>query len=279
MWGRKDGLDGFDGEMEEARTRLIRRDEAEKACISRLVERLGRRPRGTTRIELVLDASGSVGQEVMDLLCDRGLPMILGQIRENAASCALQAIVRVTVFSDDVRELISWTPVEDALEAVGLLRERARGVTRLDLALEDAIDAMVRMKRAEDEARQRGALKGGRKGSVIMVLTDGRITDDGGRGIEVPRVLSERISELQRERAMQFLAIGVGESDPRQLSDIAPATREGGRQVAHALHYAGKDGDLDWTAVCRFIAEGSSGPTRGFTEEAVVSHSDFELVF
>lgn len=258
-------------------TRVLRTS-PEQVCAMRLAERLGSRARHTTRINVSLDASPSMGQQVVDQLLSEGVKKILTQIKENSDRLMLQAVVRVTAFSTGVRELVPWSPVEDALERLEYREEPVWGVTRLDCALEDAIEAVTRMKLAEDEARAQGRLRGARKGSVVMVLTDGYNTDDRGNDTPFPPELAARILRLQEGYAMEFLAIGVGESDERQLASIAPPAVRRGEKVAHALHYTGDEDDLDWDAVCHLIAEGSSSSRHEFRREDVVVHSGFEVV-
>lgn len=258
---------------------LIMGDGVEGSCVRELVRRLGRRRRGITIINLVIDVSGSMGQEVIDLLFPSGITKILRQIIENSNRLMLQAVVRVCVFSTEVREVIPWMPAEGALELAEGLSERSFGITRLDLALEDGMESVGAMRRAIDEARARGTLMGVRKGSVLLVLTDGLITDDAGHQVAFPEELASRIARTQERRQMSFLAIGVGESDASQLAAMAPPTERDGRRVSHAIKYAGDPDELDWETVCYFIAEGSSSSEKEFRDEAVVNHGGFELVF
>lgn len=251
----------------------------EESCVQALLERLGRRRRDVTIVDIAIDVSGSVGQEVVDQLFPGGIKGVLAQVARNSSRLVMQTVVRVTVFSTEVREVIGWMPVEDALERVDSLSASSFGITRLDRAFDDAISAVTSMKLAVDEARARGELASRRRGSVVLVLTDGCITDDAGHAIPFPSELAERISGLQEERKMSFLAIGVGDSEPEQLAAMAPPSVVKGEPVSHALHYTGDPEDLDWRVVCHFIAEGSSGDRQEFSKEAVMDYEGFELVF
>lgn len=255
-------------------------NETEALCVKGLVQRLGRRRRGITIINLLIDVSGSMGQEAIDLLFPSGITKVLGQIIKNANLLMLQAVVRVCVFSTEVREVIPWMCAEDALEIAEGLSERSFGITRLDLAVEDGMGSVGAMKLAIDEARARGTLMGVRKGSVMLVFTDGRITDDSGHRVPFPETLAKRVAKAQEERQMSFVAVGVGDSDAAQLAAMAPPSMRGGRRISHAIKYVGDPDALDWETVCAFIAEGSSNPEGEFRrEEAVVNHGGFELVF
>ena len=246
------------------------------------VKKFGRRGRAVSIVNIVLDKSSSMGQEIVDDLIGRGLTRILRQLKRNSETLLIEVLVRVTLFSTEVEELIAFMPLDDAIKAAEHLYATSQGVTRLDLALADAASAVVAAKQALDGARARGELRGRRKGSVILVLTDGFLTDESGHAVPFPKQLSQSIAELQERSHVNHLAIGVGSAVSEQLSAMAPSSVVKGKRIPHALRYNGDPDQLDWDSICYFIATGSSGGgDKGFDldKEAVMAYSDFELVF
>lgn len=254
----------------------------EGAGIRSFITRFGARGRSVSVVNIVLDISRSMTQEVVDELVSSGLANILRQLKSNSDSLLIEVLVRVTVFSTDVEEIIPLMLVDDAIVAAQNLSVTCQGVTRLDLALEDATGAVVSAKEAIDRARGCGEIRGKRKGSVVMVLTDGYLTDESGHAIPFPRELSARIADLQENSHINFLAIGVGSSISEQLSAMAPSSVVKGKRIPHALRYNGDSDKVDWGTIAYFIAQGSSGGgDKGFDldKEAVMAYSGFELVF
>ena len=105
------------------------------------VKKFGRRGRAVSIVNIVLDKSSSMGQEIVDDLIGRGLTRILRQLKRNSETLLIEVLVRVTLFSTEVEELISFMPLDDAIKAAEHLYATSQGVTRLDLALADAASA------------------------------------------------------------------------------------------------------------------------------------------
>lgn len=220
-------------------------------------------------INIAIDVSSSMGDEAVQYLMGEGLRRVFGRIAANGRELHAQPIVRVTVFSGNVRQAVPWMLVEDAIDFVGKgLIEQASGCTRLDLAIENAISSIAQIKEIE------GRNKVPRNGSVSMVLTDGLITDDSGNFCAFPSELEQRIGELSASRAVSSIAIGIGGSDRDLLRKIAPPTKRKGRVIANALQLTGSIDELDWDALIYFMAEGSSKSAHGgFQQEGRVVHN------
>ena len=98
-------------------------------------------------INLAIDASSSMGDEAVRYLMGEGLLRVLERIADNGHELHAQPIVRATVFSGNVREAVPWMLVEDAIGFVGEgIVECAGGCTRIDLAIENAISAIQKIK-------------------------------------------------------------------------------------------------------------------------------------
>ena len=234
-----------------------------------LVARAKKAGKPVININLAIDVSSSMGDEAVQYLMGEGLRRVFGRIAANGRELHAQPIVRVTVFSGNVRQAVPWMLVEDAIDFVGKgLVEQASGCTRLDLAIENAISSIAQIKEIE------GRDKVPRNGSVSMVLTDGMITDDGGNSCAFPSELEQRIGELSASRAVSSIAIGIGGSDRDLLRKIAPPTKRKGRVIANALQLTGSIDELDWDALIYFMAEGSSKSAHGgFQQECRVVHN------
>ena len=234
-----------------------------------LVARAKRGGKPVVNINLAIDTSSSMGDEAVRYLTGEGLRRVFGRIAANGRELHAQPIVRTTVFSGNVRQVVPWMLVEDAIDFVGEgAVERAGGCTRLDLAIENAISSIAQIK----EVERRGKVP--RNGSVSMVLTDGWITDDGGNSCAFPSELEQQIGELSASRAVSSIAIGIGGSDRDLLRKIAPPTKRKGRIIANALQLTGSIDELDWDALIYFMAEGSSKSAHGgFQQEGRVVHN------
>lgn len=234
-----------------------------------LIARAKRAGKPVVNINIAIDTSGSMGDEAVQYLMGEVLRRVFERIAANGHELHAQPIVRVTVFSGNVRQVVPWMLVEDAIDFVGEGPvERAGGCTRLDLAIENAISSIAQIKEAERQG------KVPRNGSVSMVLTDGWITDDSGHSCAFPSGLEERIGELSASRAVSSIAIGIGGSDRDLLRKIAPPTKRKGRVIANALQLTGSIDELDWDALIYFMAEGSSKSAHGgFQQEGRVVHN------
>lgn len=234
-----------------------------------LVARAKRVGKPVININLAIDVSGSMGDEAVQYLMGEGLRRVFGRIADNGRELHAQPIVRVTVFSGNVRQVVPWLLVEEAIDFVEEVPvEKASGCTRLDLAIENAISSITQIKEAEEQG------KVPRNGSVSMVLTDGWITDDRGNSCTFPGELERRIGELSASRSVSSIAIGIGGSDRDLLRKIAPPTTRKGKVVANALQLMGSIDELDWDALIYFMAEGSSKSAHGgFRQEGRVVHN------
>lgn len=244
-------------------------------------------PAGTkSRVELYnieIDRSSSVGDINLKSLFGKGLSAMVSRMDSNSKVRNRIAFVRIVVFGSKVELLMDWTDTTNARTKVNsLVAPKASGVTRLDLAVRDGMNAIDSMKEYID--KNSSAKRGG---SVNFIVTDGRITDDNGNEIGFPSDLSEEISERQSNRVMSSIALGIGPHVAEsQLSKLAPpVVLKSGVRISRAAMYKdevlfsdSEEADHFWVMVSQLIADTSSkNSTPGFNE-AVLSLDGFEIV-
>ncbi len=96
----------------------------------------------------------------------------------------------------------------------------ASGVTMMEKALWRALAEIDKAKARQD--RERIA----RAGSLIVVVTDGCPTDEGGARKDLSPYLVRELADRNRTRSCETFAIGLGEVDDDVLRQVGPATSQ-----------------------------------------------------
>jgi uncharacterized protein YegL len=224
-------------------------------------------------VTLLMDVSGSMTYRTVQLAFDEALPVILRQVAKNAQELQERPVVRIVSFSHELREVVSWCSPEDAMAALRGMKKESHGATRADLAIQEAIICTEEIKDYADSLNLR------RGGSVIFTVTDGYLTDADGDAITYPKELVDDIADLQEQRHIGFMALGMGEAMSEQLAKLAPAVTGKDGTKERAVMYQGDYDNADvWRLFARFIANASYGANTDRAVEDVVKHAGFVVV-
>ena len=231
--------------------------------------------RWVANVLCLIDVSWSVGQEALDHVFDQGLPCVLERLRQASGENDIVYQVSVLSFGSETREII---PFGDArtLALSPEQRLECSGVTMMEQALWEAFARIDEQKARQDERREP------RAGSRIIVVTDGRNTDENGHPKALSPELVNEIRERNETRSTSTFVIGMGEADDETLLQLGPVLREtleGGQRVEapRAVRYVGDDyrSRQCWEAVCSLIGQASSSSTgKPFVVDSVEAAAD-----
>lgn len=247
----------------------------------------GRRPGGASRIEhnviVLADCSGSVEQSALDYVFQTGLPITFEKLRSSARDAGITYKVCVLTFSSEVKEILPFSDISSIAWDSSSQQVVSGGVTCMEDAMWEAF-ARIDAQKAKQDAR-----KVPRSGSMVIVVTDGRPTDECGVRKPLSAELVAEIKERNSTRATSTFVIGMGSVDDETLLQLGPVTcetLEGGQLVeaARAVRYVGGDyqDTQCWGAVCSLIGKASSSSTEDVymvDEETAARLPELDSVF
>ncbi len=215
-----------------------------------------------SNVLMLVDLSYSVGQEALDHVSERGLRCIVDTLRRQTQSNEIIYNFCLLGFSAFTREIIAFTPAHELAARNEWPQLSCESVTCMEDALWEAFARIDAEKAAQDAARTP------RAGSLVLVVTDGRPTDDQGGAKPLSALLVEEIRRRNESRETTTFVVGMGDVDDETLRQVGPALAEqvpgaGSFKVARAVRYTADDYQSSqcWEAVCSLVGRASSSST------------------
>ena len=238
------------------------------------------RLRYETNVSILLDVSSSMPDEGIRYMMEHGFKSIM-QTLIGYMGLDYHYHIRIATFGSEVREVLPFTPVEEAID-LKLPAVQTGGVTCTEDGMRDAIQATRQQKQEQDDAHLK------RGSSLCIVITDGIPTDGEGRRTSLDPDLVDEIALLNASRTLITFAVGFGNVDERVLSQLAPADhaklRDGSTMpFAHALRFTGdydEKGRDFWQVITKLVGSASSSTTTaGHSDQMVVgfAYEDADL--
>lgn len=210
---------------------------------------------------ILIDASKSMGQEAVDDLATTGATTIVSQMRVRCKQDQTMTYMVMIVFFNHTIDIVA--PFTDVRGEVTLRSTTACGQTRVEQAIDFAIDAIEEKKASCAKDKQRVVR------SSIAILTDGNNTDENGRITPLSADFADKIKKLNDE-SVDTVAVGCGPSvDKAMLQIIAPAIEVKHRDgsVTSAKHaILCKDGMVDADTFKAVVAALGSASSTGSSE-------------
>lgn len=216
------------------------------------------RQRYEINVNIMLDVSSSMPKEGVRYMMEHGFKSIM-QTLKGFMGLDFHYNIRIVVFGSEVRELLPFTSVDEAIERV-LPAVEPRGVTRTEDAMRDAIKTIKQLKKEQDNAHLK------RGSSVCIIVTDGMPTDEKGHRQPLDPDLVREIALLNETRSLVTFAVGFGDANESVLSQLAPSEQAklpDGTTVpfAHAVRFDGnhdESGERFWQQITQLVGLASS---------------------
>lgn len=215
-----------------------------------------------SNVLMAVDTSCSVGQEQVDFVARKGVPAVAESLRRASVRNGIAYNLGVMTFATEVKMVLPLTDVRSLGDDLGMSHLEATGVTCMEKALWKAFDEIDRAKAVQD--RQSGVA---RAGSLLVIVTDGRPTDDNGYEKALSDYVVREIARRNETRSCETFAIGMGGANDAVLAQLGPATEgkagDGTRvTMPHAVRYLGDQDSLEcWQTVYKLIGDASSSMT------------------
>lgn len=232
----------------------------------------GRPPAYEMNVTILVDRSSSMPAEALRYVFGPGLASVLSTLERAGRKNGYRYNVRVAAFSTRCEEVVPFCGLDEARRALRRCSIGPRGVTCLEGALRDAFDATDALKSRQD------ACGIPRVGSLVIIVTDGRPTDEEGALASLSDAMAAEIVRRNETRKTTTFAIGFGRVQDDVLRALGPATRsfvDGEyREMPRAIRYRDEtyEDTACWQAVCDIMGTASS--SRGGTPVLVYRDDD-----
>ena len=215
-----------------------------------------------SNVLMLVDVSYTLGQEALDHVSGEGLRCILNTLRAQSQSTEILYTFALFAFSDTTEEVLGFAPAHELAARASLPTLECRSVTCMEDALWEAFARIDAEKAAQDAARTP------RAGSLVLMVTDGRPTDETGSLKPLSALLVDEIRERNETRSTSTFVIGMGDVDDATLRQVGPPAIEklpDGTcfESPRAVRYTGDDyrSRQCWEAVCSLVGRASSSST------------------